>query len=50
MTQPTLNDLKAQAFDCLVQVENWTKRLQQANQAIANYKAPESDSTEPKPE
>lgn len=34
----TLESLKAQAFDCLVQIEAWQKKLKETNEAIANYK------------
>ena len=38
-----LEQLKAEAYDCLVQVEAWQKKLKEANQAIADYKEPEKD-------
>lgn len=34
----TLESLKAQAFDCLVQIEAWQKNLKAVNESIANYK------------
>lgn len=34
----TLEFLKAQAFDCLVQIEAWQKNLKAVNAEIANYK------------
>jgi hypothetical protein len=41
-TPMTLDALKAQAYDCLVQIERWQAKLRAANEAIANYK-PEKD-------
>jgi len=34
----TLESLKAQAFDCLVQIEAWQKKLKEVNEAITNFK------------
>ena len=34
---PSLSELKAQAYDTLVQIEAWNKKLIEINQLIANY-------------
>lgn len=34
----TLEELKAGAYDCLVQLEAWQRNLKEANDAIANFK------------
>lgn len=33
----TLEQLKSDAYDCLVQIEVWQKKLQEANQAVSNH-------------
>ena len=38
-----LNDLKASAYDALVQVELWKSKLNELQQAIQNYKEPEPE-------
>lgn len=38
-----INELKAKAYDCMVQVEYWTIELKKANQAIAEYFAKEKE-------
>jgi hypothetical protein len=40
LTPPTLDALKARAYDCLVQIEVWHARLRAANEAIQKYVAP----------
>lgn len=37
MSIPTLEQLKAQAYDCMANVQVWNNRLAQVNQAITNY-------------
>lgn len=37
MEKPTLEQLKAIAYDCLIQVQNWQAKLQQVNEQIQNY-------------
>jgi hypothetical protein len=37
---PTLDALKARAYDCVVQIESWQAKLRAINSAIANYKEP----------
>lgn len=32
-----LEKLKAEAYDCLVQVENWSNKLKAVNQKIATF-------------
>jgi hypothetical protein len=32
-----INELKAKAYDCMVQVEYWTIELKKANQSIGEY-------------
>lgn len=44
----TLEQLKAEAYDCLVQLEGWQNRLKEANEAVLNYK-PAEDSSESEP-
>lgn len=34
----TLNDLKVQAYDCVVQIETWQLKLQEINKQIQNFK------------
>lgn len=36
--KPTLEQLKASAYDCIAQIEIWQKRLGEANHMIANFK------------
>lgn len=38
----TLEQLKAEAYDCLVQIEQWQAKLREANQKIANWKPEET--------
>lgn len=40
----TLEQLKADAYDCIVQIEQWQLKLREANQKIASYKPPEKTS------
>lgn len=41
-----LEKLKAEAYDCLVQVETWSNKLKQVNQKIAEAQAKELKSKE----
>jgi hypothetical protein len=34
----SLEQLKARAYDCLVQIESWQQKLQALNQQIINFK------------
>ena len=40
-TEPTLEQLKSAAYDCMVQLETWQGRLKQTNERIANFKPSE---------
>jgi hypothetical protein len=37
----TLQELKSQAYDALVQIENWQMKLKETNQQIMNWKEEE---------
>ena len=41
----TLEQLKAQAYDCLVQVEQWQLKLKETNQQIAKIQQEEKEKT-----
>jgi len=41
-----LKDLKAQAYDALVQLENWQRVLKSLNQQINDWKEPEKPKKE----
>ena len=41
-----LEKLKAEAYDCLVQVETWSNRLKQVNQKIAAAQAIKAEEKE----
>jgi hypothetical protein len=36
-----MEKLKAQAYDALIQVQNWQAKLQEINKQIAEFKEPE---------
>lgn len=38
----TLEQLKAQAYDCIVQIEQWQIRLRETNQKISNFREGEN--------
>jgi flagellar hook-associated protein FlgK len=37
----TLQELKAQAYDAIAQINNWQAKLNELNQQIANFKEDE---------
>ena len=37
----TLETLKSEAYDCVVQVQQWTKKLKEIDLQIANFKPQE---------
>jgi hypothetical protein len=44
--QPTLQELKSEAYDALANMEAWKARVFELNTAIGNFKAPETDSAQ----
>ena len=43
-----LKDLKSSAYDCLATISQLQARLQEINNAIANFKEPDLKKSEPK--
>lgn len=46
----TLEQLKAEAYDCISQIELWQAKLREKNQQIANWKPLPEDAMEKKHE